>query len=207
MVKRGKFIVIDGVDGCGKGTQIKLLKKDFPEIVFTREPGGTPVAEQIRDLLLCVIDEKSEERTPLSDFLLFWAAREINVKNLIMPALNRGQMVVSDRFDSSTYAFQLFGEEYNSLLDLFLTMRQSVIENCEPHLYIILDLLPEVSLKRMADEYAQKETRFDLKPLAYHERVRKGFKDFARISPCIFIDANRSVDEVYADVKRTFLSL
>lgn len=206
-MKRGKFVVIDGVDGCGKSTQIELLKKNFRDVLFTREPGGTPFAERIRELLMEVNEEYLEDRTSFSDFLMFWAARETHVQNCIIPALEKGQCIISDRFDSSTCSFQLHGEENLVLLDLFHIMREQVLKDCKPDLYIILDLPPEVSLKRLARDNKHAKTRFDLRELAYHERVRKGFKCFAEIAHCKFIDANRSVEEVYSDVRDAFSSI
>lgn len=206
-MERGKLVVIDGVDGSGKGTQIRLLQENFRNVLFTREPGGTPFAEHIRELLLSVNEHDLEDRTPFSDFLMFWAAREMHVQNCIIPALEKGQCVISDRFDSSTCSFQLHGEENLVLLDLFHIMREQVLKNCEPNLYIILDLPPEVSLKRLARDNKHAKTRFDLRDIAYHERVRKGFKCFAEIAHCKFIDANRSVEEVYRDVREAFSSI
>ena len=208
MVKKSNFVVIDGVDGCGKGTQISLLKERLPEVIYTREPGGTPFSEQVRDLLLHTKEWDVEHRTPLSDFLMFWAAREVHVQNLIIPTLDRGQLVISDRFDSSTYAFQLFGEEHRDLLDLFLKIRGRVLDKCKPDLYIILDLHPEVSLKRMSEGSKQDhQSRFDIKPIEYHARVREGFRCFDKICRCKFIDADREISEIHDDIMSVFSSM
>src|SRR3989344_7639591 len=116
-MQKGKFIVIDGIDGSGKGTQVKLLKRALGKnTIFTHEPGGTPKAEAIRKLLL---ERKKEFSTPLADFLLFWAARADHVEKVILPALRAGKNVITDRFDSSTLAFQICAEQAPELKSLF----------------------------------------------------------------------------------------
>lgn len=203
-MSNGNLVVIDGVDGCGKGTQLELLKEEFPHVHFTREPGGTPFAEGIRKLLL---SDRVEHVPALTDFLLFWAAREVHIQNVIGPQISSGVNVISDRFDSATYAFQLFGEEHLDILEgLFRVMRDHVLEDYSPDMYIILDLAPEVSLQRIAQDAKRNQTHFDLRPIEYHRRVREGFKCFAQIAPCTFIDANRSVEEVYVDVRNAYFS-
>ncbi|MDO8562131.1 MAG: dTMP kinase, partial [bacterium] len=119
---RGKFIVIDGIDGSGKGKQVELLKRTLGKnVIFTHEPGGTPKAEKIRKLLL----ERTEETpAPLADFLLFWAARADHVEKVILPALRAGKTVITDRFDSSTFAFQVYAERFPESESLFEECRK-----------------------------------------------------------------------------------
>ena len=138
--KEAVLIVIDGVDGAGKGTQIDLLKQALSgePFIFTREPGGTPYAEAIRTL---IFDPQAEDASPLVRLLLFFAAREEHLTRRILPELARGTHVVSDRFDSSTFALQLYGEEVQRFRDLFFTLRKSVV-SVEPR-YLILDLPAE----------------------------------------------------------------
>ncbi|MBI2030573.1 dTMP kinase [Candidatus Kaiserbacteria bacterium] len=203
----GKFIVIDGMDGSGKGTQIKLLQerlKGHP-VIFTREPGGTPKAEEIRKMIL---DKDGPTSNPLCDFFLFWAARASHIEDLIAPALQDGTHVISDRYDSSTYAFQIHGEESDSLLlDLFEKKREMLTSRYHPHAYIILDLPAHVAYERRSKDAAQEKSRFDVKPLEYHERVRKGFGEFSQYlertdshSVCYFVDAGRPIEAVHADI-------
>lgn len=204
-MSQGKLIVIDGMDGSGKGTQIKKLKEFFSgkSVIFTREPGGAPKAEEIRDLLLSGEESQS---TPLADFLLFWASRNIHIEQTILPALGSCRHVISDRFDSSTYAFQICGEEHPELLDSFLYCRSLVMGKVIPSAYIFLDLPAEVAFDRREKDAQQKKSRFDLKPIEYHRRVQKGFATFppkGAISSIVrIVDSNRSPEKVFVDVFR-----
>ncbi|MBI5004325.1 dTMP kinase [Candidatus Kaiserbacteria bacterium] len=204
--RRGTFIVIDGMDGSGKGTQIRLLQEKLTghPVIFTREPGGTPKAEEIRKLLL---NKDGPASDPLKDFWLFWEARESHVEELIGPSLEQGTHVLCDRYDSSTHAFQIHGEQQNSLLDLFKEKRETLPPKYHPHAYIILDLPAEVAYGRRLKDSVQEKTRFDVKPIEYHARVRDGFlqfgeylKDSKSDSICYFIDADRPVEAIHADI-------
>lgn len=201
----GKFIVIDGMDGSGKGTQIRLLQEKLQEhpVIFTREPGGTPKAEAIREKLL----KGYVDSTPIKDFWLFWEARESHVSELISPSLAKGTHTISDRYDSSTFAFQIHGEGQHELHDLFKQKRDSLAPVYHPHAYIILDLPAHVAHQRRSKDAAQEKSRFDIKPLEYHERVRKGFGEFSQYlahtgshSVCHFVDADRPAENVHADI-------
>jgi len=202
MTQRGKFIVIDGMDGSGKGTQIERLREKLKgeNVLFTREPGGTPKAEQIRQMLL---DKDGPVSNPLCDFFLFWAARASHVEDFIEPARTQGTHVICDRYDSSTYAFQISGEQ-QGLSSLFGDIRKQLGDKYYPDLYMILDLPPEVAYERRLRDSLQEKSRFDLKPLEYHQRVRKGFEFFATglfaKNPAIIIDANRPPEVVHDDV-------
>lgn len=206
-----KYIVFDGMDGSGKGTQMELLKKELPNVVFTREPGGTPFAEEIRKLVRD--NPLAGQSTPLNNFLLFWAAREDVMHNRIMPALREGKHVFSDRGDSSTFAFQLIGEEQKDLLDLFLILRQKFVFNmnrdrCEPDLYIIFDLPAETARERALQDAKRVKTHFDVRDLAYYERVRNGFHQFAQYPyyPVKFIDATRTPEQIHRNVMMILVS-
>jgi dTMP kinase len=198
-----KYIVFDGMDGSGKGTQIELLKKKFGDtIVFTREPGGTPFAEEIRKLvrdnpLAC-------ESTALNNFLLFWAAREELQENLVAPTLRVGKHIFSDRGDSSTFAFQLYGEEHQEFFGMFMHIRQVVFDERNsrhrPDRYIVFDLPAEVARERALQDASRVTTHFDIRGLKYYERVREGFRRFAKHVPMEFVDATRSPEEVHQDV-------
>jgi len=197
---KGKLIVIDGMDGSGKGTQIKKVRGAFPEFIFTREPGGTPKAEEIRRIIL---DGKNPS-TPFADFLLFWASRVLHIEQVITPALESGASVISDRFDSSTYAFQICGEEHPELLGEFLHFRSLVLARALPSLYIFLDLPSEVAFERRQKDVEQEKSKFDIEPVEYHERVRQGFLSFppqnAVSSRVCIVDASRSPEEVFEDI-------
>lgn len=200
----GKFIVIDGMDGSGKGTQITLLRERLGEypVIFTREPGGTSKAEQIRKILL---DPHSPSSTPLCDFFLFWASRASHIQDLIVPKLREGISVISDRYDSSTFAFQIYGENHLEWEQIFVDVRNQlrtlIGERYVPDLYIFLDLDENEAYRRRAADQSQDKTRFDIQPLDYHRRVRNGFMTFAQnFGYCRIIDARLPIQEVHAQV-------
>jgi dTMP kinase len=199
---RGKFIVIDGMDGSGKGLQIGLLKSKLEGkgVVFTREPGGTPKAEQIRSLILDTTGAKS---TALSDLFLFCASRASHVEDLIEPLRTNGTHVISDRYDSSTFAFQIEGEEHPELIGMYELVREALRRNPAyiPDAYLFLDLPAEVAYARRSNDSTKEKDRFDLQPVEYHERVRQGFKKFAeRYGSSHIVDAHRTAEEVHADI-------
>lgn len=198
-----KYVVFDGMDGSGKGTQMSLLEKKFGDVaVFTREPGGTPFAEKIRGLVRD--DPLAGKSTALNNFLLFWAAREELQENLVVPGLQSGKRVFSDRGDSSTYAFQLWGEEHRELLGLFKIMRKHVLEKRHPpDLYVIFDLPAEVARTRVVQADRGEMNHFDARDLAYYQRVREGFQSFAKDHPVKLIDATRLPEEVHREVLMT----
>ena len=199
MMKKGKFIVIDGMDGSGKTTEVKLLKKQLAgrPTFFTYEPGGTPHAEKIRKVLLT---HKSGERDVLTDFFLFWAARSAHVAEAIAPALAKGKTVISDRFDSSTFAFQVSAEKRSGLEATFWACRKAVLGKNAPDAYIILDTSPEVAVRRRISDKSKTLTTFDKQSLAYHRRVRAGFRKFKPGSKVYFVDSDCSVEETHAKV-------
>lgn len=199
---KNKYVVFDGMDGTGKGTQIDLLKAKLRlSVLFTREPGGTPFAEEIRKVVRD--NPLAGKSTALNNFLLFWAAREDLLQNLIVPALQT-KHVFSDRGDSSTYAFQLWGEEHRELLGLFKLLRKRVFDRNvgrrQPNLYIVFDLAAEVARERVMKANRGDLNHFDARDLAYYERVREGFHSFAKFNKVEFIDATQSPEEVHQSV-------
>lgn len=206
MDKPGKFIVLDGMDGSGKGTQLALLRsalKDLP-IHYTREPGGTPLGEEIREMLLRPAGV-GPSRHPYADFFLFWASRGSHVEEVVEPTRAGGVHVVTDRYDSSTFAFQIYGEQHNELERLFCEVRTWLPMRYRPDLYLFLDLPAEVAYERRAKDAGQAKTRFDLQPLEYHERVRQGFRDFAKLikggaGQVHIVDANRPPEAVHETI-------
>lgn len=198
-----KYVVFDGMDGSGKGTQMDLLQRAVGDLAaFTREPGGTPFAEKIRDLVRN--DPLAGKSTALNNFLLFWAAREELQHTLVAPTLEAGKHVFSDRGDSSTYAFQLWGEQHRELLGLFKTMRKHMLEKRHPpDLYIIFDLPADVARARVMMDAARERNHFDDRDLAYYERVREGFQSFAKNHPVEFIDATWKPAEIHRKVLMT----
>ncbi len=195
-----KYVVFDGMDGSGKGTQMKLLEEKFAnQVVFTREPGGTPFAEEIRKIVRD--NPLAGKSTALNNFLLFWAAREELQHNLIIPTLKAGRHVFSDRGDSSTFAFQICGEEHKELSHLFTLIRKQVfLERRKPDLYIIFDLPAEMARERAMRDASRERNHFDIRDLAYYERVREGFHEFAEHMPVEFIDATWSPKKIHRSV-------
>jgi dTMP kinase len=196
----GVFISFEGGDGAGKSTQIRLLAEALRvagrEVVITREPGGSPGAEAIRKLML---EGAADRWSPLTEALMMYAARADHLERTIEPALNRGAVVITDRFADSTMAYQglagALGEKaVASLHDLVVASR-------EPSLTIILDLPVSEGLKRASASGV--EQRFESKGAAYHEKVRQAFLEIARRAPqrCAVVSAEGSADAVAARVR------
>ncbi len=197
MSLHGKFIVLDGCDGAGKTTLIEAAKKAYGNIIFTREPGGSPFAENIRSLMLK--DVHSGQASPETQFCLAWAARHDHMKNVIIPAIAKGKHVLCDRFDSSTFAYQLYLQRGSNLKDLFWQMRKLLLEPDEPDHYIFLDVRTEVSLDRKGARKvvdANENNHFDDADMNGQERMRAGFNHFLYHVPHTKIDANGSREDV-----------
>ncbi len=195
-----KFPAFDGPEGSGKSTIIKRLKAEFGDkIVTTREPGGSLYGEDIRKVILNSPNAKEASAKTLA--ALFWAARCDHVEKLIAPAIARGQMVITDRFDSATFAIQIYGYEAEELRESFFSQRDFYIGDCKPDLYIFFDIDPRVALARK-NSGKQDLNHLDEKPIEFHERVREGFREFMKLVPSVTIDASRTEDEVYEEVVR-----
>ena len=201
---RGKFITLEGGEGCGKSTQAKRLKAALErcgiEVLLTREPGGTPLAEKIRSLLK---DENADPPCDRSELLLFLAARAQLVKNVIRPALDAGRWVVSDRFSDSTLAYQGYGRELP--LDFLVAANDFACDALKSDLTLLLDVPPEVALKRMRSREAATGTsadRIELAGAEFHARLRQGFLDLAEKEKDRFsvIDASGNEDEVWSEI-------
>lgn len=194
--EKGKFIVVEGLDGSGKTEVINRIKADFPKFLYTREPGGSIFGEMIRSVLL---DKNSKNVPPLPMLFGFMASRASHVQEKILPALAKGQNVISDRFDTSTFAFQLFGQENRNLEKTFWFNRDQILKNLKVE-YIYLRIKPEVSMERRKNR--ELNNHFDNQTKSYHQRVFDGYEKFfsktkARVHK---VDASKSKDEVYQDV-------
>lgn len=200
-MNKGKFIVLEGGEGAGKSTLAREIEKTFG-ILRTHEPGGTPRAEAIRKEVL--FQKKQSRLSVKEEFSLMWEARADHVANLILPNLHYGSHVICDRFDGSTYAYQVCGEDGDDLREMFFTKREEVLFRCEPDLYLILDVPVEIGLARMR-ESTKKQSVFDEREEAFHERVRAGFSEFAELArdcgaKAEVIDASQSPEQVKAEV-------
>jgi len=201
--QRGKFIVLEGGEGCGKTTLVKLIQEKFPHVLTTREPGGSPFAEKIRQVIL---SDEAKDAFGETQFGLFWAARYDHIKNKILPALLEGTHVVSDRFDSSSYVYQMHGQEALHLRDLFLKTREVYLRDCQPDLYVFLDVDPKTGLERVAKR-KEISNHFDLRTLDFHNRIREGYYEFLKLVPHKVIDANQSLEKVSSDLISLFKTL
>ncbi len=197
---QGRLVTIEGPEGAGKTTQAARLAawlaSEGREVVRCREPGGTPLGERLRDLLLAAPDAPTIR--PIADALLFNAARAQLVDDVIRPALARGSVVVCARYADSTLAYQGFG--LGLPVDELRRIAAFATGDLSPDLTILLDLPVEVGLARKhPDDATRFETAYDL---GFHRRVRAGFLELASQEPHRFrvVDAGRAEDEVLADV-------
>lgn len=201
-MQRGAFIVLEGGEGAGKSSAVSYAKARLPagKFLFTREPGGTPFAETIRQLLISLA---ASETSPATQLGLLFAARLDHVRARIRLALARGMNVVSERFDSATYAYQIVGQEAPELKPLFFSWRK-LYADCLPDTYILLDVDPARGLQRMRDNRYKPEPidHFESRELAFHERTRAGLFEFLRDQPHVAVDANRPLLDVQKDVLR-----
>ncbi|MFL5297260.1 MAG: dTMP kinase [Phenylobacterium sp.] len=197
---QGRFITFEGGEGAGKSTQLKRLAARLEaqgrEVVATREPGGSPGAEDIRAL---VLRGQADRWSPVTETLLMYAARRDHVERVIRPALARGAWVVCDRFADSTRAYQ--GAAGGTDPGLIAALETYILEATRPDLTLIFDLPADEGLGR-AHARAGAEMRFESKGQAFHERLREGFLAIARDEPqrCAVIDAVGPLDEVEARV-------
>jgi dTMP kinase len=192
---KGIFISFEGIEGTGKSTQAKLLyqwlfSKKY-EVVLTEEPGGTQIGLRIRELLLSV---EHKDMTSLTELLLYNASRAQHLHEIIVPAIRRGAVVITDRFSDSTVAYQGYGRGID--LNLIDSIDKIVTGNMKPDLTILLDLDADTGLKR--NRGINKTDRLELEDLEFHQRVRNGYREIAarergRIR---LIDASGAVEEV-----------
>jgi dTMP kinase len=200
------FIVFEGIEGCGKTTQIKLLGDflDSRNIAYTltREPGGTPIGEAIRKIFL---HSDNAAMLPLTELILVTAARVQHIHQVISPALAAGQVVICDRFFTATVAYQGYAGGVN--LDLITQSHELFCGGLQPDLTILLDCPVATGLARSrsrnkAAGTEQEEGRFEEKRLAFHERVRQGYHALAARTPDRFmiLDADRPVAAVQRDL-------
>lgn len=204
--KKGVFITLEGGEGTGKSTQIAMLAETLRnrgiDVVITREPGGTPEAEKIRNLL---VQRDGGDWDPLSEALLLFAARREHVVKVIWPALRAGKWVISDRFADSTRVFQGCGMDLDqNVIDGLYRM---IAGDFEPDLTFVFDISPEEGLQRSGRKLQETdnaseatEDRYERMGLAFHERLREGFLELVERFPhrCVQVDAMQDVDTVHA---------
>lgn len=189
-----KFVVFEGLDGAGKSTLIEGLKSAIlargEKVTLTREPGGTPLGDEIRKMLLRT---DGEAPTPRAELLLYEASRAQHVDKLIAPARRRGEWVICDRFSASTIAFQAGGRRLKSPDIEWLN--QYAVDGCEPDIWILLDLTTEEAKRRMAGRQLD---RFESEEQDFHERVRQSYLELARAQKdkWLVLDASKSKEDL-----------
>jgi dTMP kinase len=202
--RRGVFITFEGLDGSGKSTQMRLLSERLKTAGFdvfeSVEPGGSPIGQQIRRILL---HEDNTELAPTTELLLMFAARAQNVDQRILPALSQGKVVLSDRWTDSTIAYQGYGRGLGA--DVVLDVDRIACRGLVPNLTICIDIDPLIGLARARARASEKqdiETRLEQEELAFFRRVRDGYAQLANDEPRRFrmIDGDRSPEAIASDV-------
>ena len=195
----GKFITVEGIEGAGKTTCMdtikQLLTKNSIEFIATREPGGTPLAEKIRALLL---DVEEDTPAPLTELLLMFASRAQHINKVIRPALSDGIWVLCDRFTDATYAYQGGGRGLK--LDLISQLEQIAQDDLRPHLTLILDVSPELGMTRVRKR--GEFDRFEREKIEFFNNVRTAYLNLAEKDPnrYIIIDAARQKNIVLCKI-------
>ena len=204
-----RLISFEGGDGSGKTTQLKLLEKHLASrgklCLSTREPGGTPLGEMIRQVLL---EAGKVEISSPTELFLYLADRAQHVHEVIQPALAGGSLVLCDRFTDSTLAYQGYGRGVD--LDMLRRLNQVASHGITPDFTFLLDCPVEVGLSRTAQRIMnlksgrRREDRFEQEKVDFHERVRKGFLELARTDPkrIYVLDASRPVEQVHEEIRR-----
>lgn len=198
---RGRFITLEGGEGAGKSTQIarlaEALRKTGLEVRTTREPGGSPAAEDIRKLL---VEGEPGRWQPMTEALLHFAARVEHLHSVVRPALAAGNWVVCDRFADSTMAYQGYGHGLGR--KTVTSLYRNVVGDFAPDLTLILDVPVETGLARAASRRGG-EDRYERMDRSFHERLRRGFRDIAKREPkrCKLIDAAGDVESVWTQIR------
>ena len=199
MKTRGKFITFEGCEGCGKSTQVKLFneyltKENIPHI-FTREPGGEKISEEIRRILL---DANNKEMTDECEALLYAASRVQHLSDRVEPALSQGKLVVCDRYVDSSLAYQAYARGLG--VDFVGKINAYALTNYRPDVTIFIDLTPEAAFLRKHG--ADENDRLEQAGMAFHKKVYAGYKQLAANEPdrIVCIDGTQTPDEVFADV-------
>ena len=204
---RGKFIPLQGPEGSGKTTQanrlVARLKTLGREAMYVREPGGTPTGEAIRQILQ--YDKAGEPICPETEVLLFAASRAQLVRHVIIPALERGTIVICDRFADSTTAYQGYGRGF--AIDQMLAINQFAIDGAVPNLTLLLDVDVNLGFQRVAERHKASSgacDRIEREAKAFHEKVRNGYLELARQWPerVKIVNAQASADHVEQDIWR-----
>lgn len=189
---KGIFISFEGIEGSGKSTQANLLYKYLIdkglEVILTEEPGGTRIGKKIRRLLL---DSKNKDILPITELFLYCASRAQHINEVIIPSLNKGVIVITDRFSDSTFAYQGYGRGID--LNIIFTIDKLSTSSLRPDITFLLDLDVKIGLKR--NQGINKADRLELEDIDFHNRVRKGYIELASKEPdrIKLIDASKNI--------------
>ncbi|MBI5044171.1 MAG: dTMP kinase [Nitrospirae bacterium] len=201
MKNKGLFITFEGIEGCGKTTQMNLLsdylKKEGFSVLKTREPGGTRIGEKIRDILLNPDNKKMAKET---EILLYGASRTQHIEEIIKPALKSGKIVLCDRYTDSTLAYQGFGR--NMGISFIKRACRLSLGTIQPDLTILLDLDVKAGLDRIKNRKGGND-RIEKEKIAFHNRVRKGYLKLAKASRerIKIVKADKEIDEIQKEIK------
>jgi dTMP kinase len=207
------FITLEGIEGSGKTTQIgrlvEFLENRGIECVTTRQPGGTRIGENIRSILL---DPANSALAPMTELLLYMADRSQHIYELIRPCLQAGKTVICDRYFDATVVYQGFARGLN--FELIQQLHQILFDDLKPDVTLLLDLAPQVGLQRAWQQLnngqrSGLESRFEAETVAFHEKVRAGYLELARLEPGRFriVDAAQSQDQVFAAMRKIVSSI
>jgi len=202
IITPGRLVIIEGLGRSGKGLTTERLKQRLPkETLFTYEPGGTRLSKELRELLL---RDENKFVGALPQIGMFCSARLLQTEEIILPALQKGQNVVCERWDASTFAYQVWGAGGHQGIQLFRAFRAAQLSLVRPYLYVFLDIPPEVAVERMKVE-GNTRHHFHKKDPEFFAKVRQGYREFLSGVPCRMVDANRPIevvaDEVYEIVQ------
>jgi len=204
----GKFIVLEGIDGCGKTTQINELYKWLPTsglinknatLIRTREPGGSCLGREIRDMIL--YKNRSDSPSLLTELLLYSADRAEHISKIILPALQNGHWIISDRFSGSTLAYQGYGREIS--IDIIKKLEDIVCKNIKPDLTFFLEISPEESILRRKNKVAD---RIESEGLEFLKKVNHGFKVIAKENEWEIIKASDDVNSISKQIQTSLIN-
>lgn len=203
---KGKFITFEGGEGTGKSTQIKLLaeflQKCGIETMLSKDPGGTEIGQELRQILVTGDKDKIDAVT---EALLYYADRRINLVQKVWPAMEEGKWAINDRFSDSTVAYQYYGYDKKIPLPMLKDLYEMAVGSFKPDLTIVLDLDPKIGLSRSmakAEKMTVKETRHESRGLEFHNRLRNGYLEMAKAEPerMVVLNADKSIAELHSDI-------
>jgi len=207
------FLTLEGIEGSGKTTQInniyRFLENKGHNCMITREPGGTKIGRKIRSILL---DPENKGMEPMAELLLYFSDRVEHIKKLIKPALAEGKTVICDRYFDATLVYQGYARGLDT--KLITRLHELVLEGLKPDITLLLDLSPETGLSRAWEQIGNgsrsgDETRFEKEALSFHEKIRAGYLELARLEPQRFrvIDASQEKNKVQMDIEEVLTLL